>query len=316
MALSGGVSRHADSRLQLGEAPCRRPRPRRPRVAPGSPSDSSRAPDSRERGGRAASSTRTSARPGRVGRQRARASRESGPGRAERPRSARIDVDEHPGGLRDPVTPSPRRRSPGCPSPCATRNRSITSNSAAARPSIRTTAPFSIAGSGSGRSGLRATRPSSGSGVTSSSRRSSLVAREAKRPDTFRQEEPSISHRRPLPHGRRLPSGAPPRRRASVPTPRAHPGSNVQGEGPCRSRAADHPERRQARQRGRDCRPAASRPAVRATSAWRRNCCRRRTNVGSDEGTARAASSITSSSASPDGVSTRSGRREPMDVDS
>ena len=67
-------------------------------------------------------------------------------------------------------------------SPCATTKRSITSKSAASRPSIRVTTPSTTTSSGAGSFGpCAATRPSSGSGETSCSRCSSRRSRDAKR---------------------------------------------------------------------------------------------------------------------------------------
>src|SRR6478736_5624565 len=67
----------------------------------------------------------------------------------------------------------------------------MTSKSAASLPSIRVTTPFSTTSSGSGSFGpFIATRPSSGAGVISISRRSSFSARDAKRADPSDTAEP------------------------------------------------------------------------------------------------------------------------------
>ena len=172
-----------------------------------------------------------------------------------------VDVDEHPGELEVRGAPSPRRRSRGRARARRGSGRSRRTRPRRARPSATTT-PSSTTSSGSGSFGpFAATSPSSGSGVTSSSRRSSFAAREAKRADRSATDEPLARHTRPPPRGRTPPSAAPPSRRAAAPTPRARPPSSARAAARCRSRAAGRRARRRARPPGRGCRRAAGVPS-------------------------------------------------------
>ena len=91
---------------------------------------------------------------------------------------------------------------------------------------------------------------------TSSSRRSSFAAREAKRAELSVTDEPSL-----YVGGRSLPDEGcrlvePPSRPVAPPRPRARRPSSGPAGGPCRSRAADRPARARAPSHGRGCRPA------------------------------------------------------------
>ena len=198
-------------------------------------------------------------------------------------------------------------------SPCATRKRSITSNSAAARPSM----PHDDAVLDD-ELRLGIVRPVQRDEPELRQRASRAARAEAPSPRARRSgrtrsatDEPPLHVGGRRPRGRKRPS-----RGASQPSSRrAHSSSSAAVERPaaarCRSRAAGRRGRRRARLRARGCRRAAGarprarpRPGGAASRAWRER--RSATSVP-----ARAASSVTSSSARPDGVSTRSGRREP-----
>ena len=148
-----------------------------------------------------------------------------------------------------------------------------------------------------------------GCGVISISRRSSFAARDANRAEPSDTAEPSFPVRAP-PRGRRRPCAAPPSRRAAPPTPRARPASSGPAAARCRSRAAGRRARGQlggALEVVRELAP----PVARATAAWRASVAEVARTSAATSVPARADSSVTSSSARPEGVSTRSGRRDP-----
>ena len=198
--------------------------------------------------------------------------------------------------------------------PCATRNRSITSNSAAARPSIRDDDAVLDhelrLGVVRARSPRRARARATAS--TSSSRRSSFAAREAKRADrSVTDEALAPTYAAAASRTNAAVSGAsqlvePPRPRLELGRRRA-----ARAAAPCRSRAAGRRARRRARRPARGCRRAAGarprgrpRPGAAASPASPGRRPRRAFPRARPRASPRRA-------ASPDGVSTRSGRREP-----
>ena len=158
-------------------------------------------------------------------------------------------------------------------SPCATTKRSMTSNSAAGRPSMRVTTPFSRTSSGSGSFGpFAATRPSSGK------RRDELLEVEIARRARC---EAATSHRRGASaprtprrlRGRRLRSAS----RRSSPDGRpmlpARLLSRVVAEAPCTRRASSSSGTAASSAARSKLSASCVRPAARATSACRRNVC-------------------------------------------
>ena len=119
-------------------------------------------------------------------------------------------------------------------SPCAARKRSITSNSAAPRPSIRDDAPSSTTSSGSGSFGpVHRDEPELGPAARRAARGGAPTARARGEPPAPRR----VSHRRaaraprrrPPPRGRTSPCAAPELARAARPTPRAPRRSSGRG---------------------------------------------------------------------------------------